>query len=80
MDNAQVNQVKTQLELLGELSSTILDTEKDNRVFLFVVQPDVDDSDESGTWEGSIKKTNKLAENRMLKLEQNFTKQFTGLR
>ena len=74
MDNAQVNQVKTQLELLGELSSTILDTEKDNRVFLFVVQPDVNDEDDNGNWEGSIKKTNMLAEKRMQKLEQNLTK------
>ena len=57
-----------------------MDTKKDNDVFLFVVQPDVNDEDENGNWEGSIRKTNKLAEKRMQKLEDNFTKQFTGLR
>ena len=45
---------------MGELANNIKDDEEDNAIFLFFVQPEEDDQDELGSWEGSIKQMNKL--------------------
>ena len=67
IENRELNSTKTKLELLGDLSSNIHQSEtQDNESeekeerFLFVVTPDDDEQDELSTWEGSISQMSKI--------------------
>ena len=61
IENRDLNSTKTKLELLGDLSANIHQSEaQDNEIvekierFLFVVTSDDDEHDELSSWEGSI--------------------------
>ena len=66
MENRELNRIKTKLKITSELASNFKDAfrgaSRDERVFLFVVTPDETETDESGTWEGTVKEMSKLTE------------------
>ena len=64
MENRDLNRIKTKLKITSELASNFKDAfkSKDDKVFLFVVTPDETETDQSDTWEGTVKEMSKLNE------------------
>ena len=54
-ENIQLNSTRTRIELMGEMANNIKSKEEDRRHFMYVVTPDEQEVDETGSWEGSIK-------------------------
>lgn len=79
-ENRDLNKTRTKLGLMGELSSTIYDSEKDNERFMFCITPDEQDEDELGEWEGSIKQMSKLMDKRITVLELKLNKSLLELK
>ena len=55
-ENIQLNSTKTRIELMGEMANSMKSKdEEDRNHFMYVVTPDEQEEDETGSWEGSIK-------------------------
>ena len=73
IENRDLNSTKTKLELLGDLSANIHQSEARNSSeveekierFLFVVTTDDDEHDDLSSWEGSISQMSKIMERRI---------------
>ena len=77
IENKELNAIKTKLELVSELAHNIhSDSGADHQSFIFVVTPDENDSDDFGTWEGSIKQMNRLVDKRISSLEEKVDRKF----
>ena len=86
IENKDLNSIKTKLELLGDLSADIhqseaLDSEAEFKTerFLFVVTPDEDERDELSTWEGSISQMSKINEKRISLLQTALEKKLNNI-
>ena len=86
IENRDLNSTKTKLELLGDLSANIHQSEAqvnhvDDKIerFLFVVTPDEDECDELNTWEGSISQMSKITEKRISQLETKLEKKLNSI-
>ena len=63
MENREVNAVRSKLELMGDLVSTMRETDRveTKEPFFFMVKPIVDDDDdEENEWEGTIKSMTRI--------------------
>ena len=73
IENRDLNSTKTKLELLGDLSANIhqsearssSEVEEKIERFLFVVTTDDDEHDDLSSWEGSISQMSKIMERRI---------------
>ena len=81
IENKELNAIKTKLELVSELAHNIhSDSSVDLQRFIFVVTTDENDSDELGTWEGSIKQMNRLVDKRISSLQESMLKEIKDLK
>ena len=80
IENKELNAIKTKLELVSELAHNIhSDSSVDLQRYIFVVTTDENDSDELGTWEGSIKQMNRLVDKRITSLEAKIDKRMDAI-
>ena len=59
IENRTVNAIKSKLELVGQLASTLKtrDTEQEDMIFIHIIQPiDGMDDEEGDEWEGMVKR------------------------
>ena len=66
VENKVLNSTKMRLNLIGELTSSIATSQKDDDIFMFVITPDENMEDDDGNWEGSINKIAKAQEKSMM--------------
>ena len=81
IENKDLNSIKTKLELVSELAHNIhSDSDVDHQRFIFVITTDENDSDELGSWEGSIKQMNRLVDKRISSLQESMLKEIKDLK
>ena len=74
----EVNAMKTKIELMKDLSLVINEekTEKEQKVFLFVVQPEINVEDEIEEWVGTFNSMKSHTEKKIKALEDKITTHF----